>query len=157
MKKLILYYSYGGNTRKIAKLIQNEIGADIAEIETVIQYTGAYDDVVEQGQQEVNSGFMPEIKDINVDLAFYDCIIIGSPVWWYTFAPAIKAFLTQNDLSNKLIYPFATNGGWIGHTFSDFKTICPASTVKRGLDIEFSGSSLVTSESEIKNWIKAFV
>ncbi len=154
MKKLILYYSYGGNTRKIAKMIQKETGADIAEIETVKPYTGDYNSVVNQGNHEVKSGFMPEIKPLNMDIASYDCIIIGSPVWWYTFAPAMKTFLSQTDLSQKLIYPFATNGGWIGHIFSDFEEICPGSTVKTGLNIKFNDKSLRTPESEIKNWIK---
>ena len=47
MKALVLFYSYGGNTRRIAKLIQREISADLCEIETVIPYTGSYNAVVD--------------------------------------------------------------------------------------------------------------
>lgn len=49
MKILTVYYSYSGNTRKIAEKIQREIGGDIAEIVTEKPYSGSYNDVVEQG------------------------------------------------------------------------------------------------------------
>ena len=64
MKLLILFYSYGGNTRQIAKLVQQETGGDLCEIEIATPYTGSYNDVVEQGQREVNSGFTPKLKPV---------------------------------------------------------------------------------------------
>lgn len=154
MKTLILYYSYSGNTKRIAEMIQQEIGGDLFEIETITPYTGDYNSVVSQGQEEVNSGFMPEIKPLSVDISQYERIILGSPVWWYTFAPAMKTFLSQSDLKGKVIYPFATNGGWIGHTFKDFKSDCQGAEVKRGMNIVFDENSLRTTETEIKAWMK---
>lgn len=111
MKTLIVYYSYTGNTKKIAEKIHKEIGGDIAEIKTVVPYKESYNSVVEQGKKEVNQGYMPEIEPLGVNLEEYDTIILGTPVWWYTFAPAVKTFLEQNDFSGKKIYTFATNGG----------------------------------------------
>lgn len=154
MKTLILYYSYGGNTRKIAEMIQERTGADIAEIETVKPYTGSYDDVVEQGDQEVKSGFMPELKPFNLDLSGYDTIVLGSPVWWYTFVPAMKTLLHNLNLTGKTIYPFATNGGWIGHTFKDFEKSCTGAVVKKGMNIAFDERVLRTQESHILHWIE---
>lgn len=156
MKTLILYYSYGGNTRKIAQMIQREIGGDLAEIETVKPYTGSYDSIVNQGQDEVQSGYMPPLKKLQADVSSYDRIVLGSPVWWYTFAPAMKSFLHNNDLSGKIIYPYATNGGWIGHTFEDFEKSCRGTKVHKGLNVRFDEKHLVTSEIEIRNWIEAF-
>ena len=43
MKTLILYYSYGGNTKRIAEMIQKEIGGDIVRMDTVVPYDGDYD------------------------------------------------------------------------------------------------------------------
>jgi len=154
MKILILYYSYGGNTQKVAEMIYEETKADIARIETVTSYSGDYNSVVDQGQQEVNSGYMPAIQPVPIDLSDYDTIILGSPVWWYTFAPAVKTFLRDNDLSGKTIYPFATNGGWIGHTFLDFEKSCMGATVHRGLNVKFNGEIQNTPSSEILNWIR---
>jgi len=99
MKSIVIYYSYGGNTRHVAEKVAAAIGADLAEIETVKPYTGSYDHVVEQGQKEVNSGFQPKIRQINTDLSKYDTVILGTPVWWYTFAPAMNSFLHSEDLS----------------------------------------------------------
>lgn len=154
MKSIVIYYSYGGNTRKIAGVIQKNLGADAAEIETVKPYTGSYKDVVDQGQREVESGFMPEIKPLNVDWSQYDTVILGTPVWWYTFAPAVKTFLNSVDLSGKQVYPFATNGGWIGHTLKDFEKECIGAKVLPGLNIRFNEDKQLTSETAIRNWIQ---
>lgn len=154
MKKLILFYSYSGNTRKVAEMIQKEIGGDLAEIKTVIPYEGDYNAVVDQGKAEIDSGFMPELQTFDLDLEAYDTIILGTPVWWYTFAPAIRTFLNSNHLKDKSVYPFATNGGWLGHTFKDMEKTCPQADFKEGLNIRFNGVRLETSLSDIHNWIK---
>lgn len=154
MKSIVIYYSYGGNTRKIAEKIQKELKADAAEIETVKPYIGSYNDVVNQGQREVDSGFMPGIKPLKVDLDQYDTVILGTPVWWYTYAPAMKTFLHSADLSGKRVHPFATNGGWIGHTFKDFKKACSGAEVHSGLNIRFNEDEQLTSEADIRRWIQ---
>lgn len=157
MKTLIIYYSYGGNTRRIAELIQKSIGGELAEIRTVKPYTGSYMEVVDQGQKEVNKGFMPEIQPLEVDLGGYDQIILGSPVWWYTFAPAVKTFLHMYDLSGKTIYPFSTNGGWPGHLLQDIKKACKRANVRKGMDIRFEQNQLITEEREIIQWIQTML
>jgi Flavodoxins len=153
MKTLILYYSLGGNTRKIAEMIQQQLGGDIEEIQTVKPYTGSYNSIVDQGQKEVEQGYMPEIRPLKSDITSYDRFILGSPVWWYTFAPAMKAFLHGNDLAGKVIYPFVTNGGWIGHIFEDFQKVCPKADVKKGLNVVFDQNKLRSSENIIQGWI----
>jgi len=154
MKAIVIYYSYGGNTRRVAEKIGKSIGADLVEVKTVQPYTGSYNDVVDQGQREVNSGFLPEIQPMDVDLSQYDTIILGTPVWWYTFAPAMNSFLHSTDLSGKTVYPFATNGGWIGHTFKDFKKACPSATVQVGLNVRFNDNKQLTSDTDIQRWVR---
>lgn len=153
MKTLILYYSYGGNTRKIAEMLQKEVGGDLEEIQTTKTYTGNYDAVVDQGQWEVNTGYMPEIKPVQADLSQYDRIVVGTPVWWYTFAPAVKSFFNQYDLKGKTIYPFATNGGWLGHTFEDIKAAIPEADVRKGIDFVFDDKTQKTPNAKIRKWI----
>lgn len=155
MNKLIVYFSYTGNTRIIAYKIKDKLNCDILEIETVIPYSSDYQTVVDDQQNSEASNHLPEIKDINVDLTKYDEIILGTPVWWYRPVPAIRTFLTQNDLSNKVIKPFATNAGWLGRTFDEIKSLCPNSKVENELNIVFESYSdkLVTSEDYIETWI----
>lgn len=154
MKAIVIYYSYGGNTRRAAEKIGTAIGADLAEIRTVQPYTGGYDDVVNQGRREVNSGFRPEIQPMDVDLSRYDTVVLGAPVWWYTFAPAMNSFLHGADLTGKTVYPFATNGGWIGHTFQDFAKKCSGAGVRAGLNIRFSEDRQLTPDTDILRWAR---
>lgn len=153
MKALIVYYSYLGNTKSIADMIQKKIGSDILRIEPVVPYDNNYNKVVNQGQDEVERGYCPEIKSVDVDWNQYDTIILGTPVWWYTFAPAMHTFLKSHDWKGKTVYPFATNGGWIGHTFKDIKNACQGADVKNGINIRFDNSTLRTSMKDIENWI----
>ena len=154
-KTLILYYSYGGNTRRVAELIRQETGGDLAAIETVHPYSGDYEAVVSQGQTEVERGYCPPIKLLDVDLAQYDTIVLGTPVWWYTFAPTMHTFLQRTDLSGKTVYPFATNGGWLGHTLDDFRRACTGAKVMDGLNVRFDEATLRTPEAEILRWAHA--
>ena len=84
MKSLILYYSYRGNTQRIAERIHSAIDGDIARIDTVVPYTGSYDDVVAQGEQEVKRGFLPELQPMDIDGGHDKTIVLGTPVWWNT-------------------------------------------------------------------------
>lgn len=152
MKALVLYYSYGGNTDGIARQISKALGCDLARIETAEPYPADYDDVVDQSELEIKNGFEPQIEPLQHDPAAYDTIILGFPVWWYTFAPPVKTALSAVNWAGKAVYTFATNAGWLGHSFADVKNACAGADVKRGLDVRFHGKRLVTSQGEIDKW-----
>lgn len=156
MKKLVVFYSYTGHTKMIAENIQQKLNCDILEIKPVKPYSTDYRTVVDEEQNNSSVGKTPDIQKIDKNLNDYDEIIIGTPVWWYTIAPVIRTFLTQNDLSNKTIKPFATNAGWLGHTFQEIQKLCPNSKVDKGMNIVFTEdyhvSQLVTSPDEIDDW-----
>lgn len=156
--KIVVYYSYTGHTKMIAESIQKKLQCDILEIKPVKPYSTDYELVVSEEQNNSSSNKTPEIENINIDLSKYDEIIIGTPVWWYTIAPVIRTFLKQNDFSNKRIIPFATNAGWLGHTFKEIKDLCPNSKIEKEMNIVFTEdyreNQLVTSPDEIDNWIE---
>lgn len=154
-KKLIVYFTYTNNTKKIAEDIKSKLNCDILEIKPVQPYDKDYDTVVRLEQNNETAKKTPDIQNINVDLSKYDEIILGTPVWWYTIAPVIRTFLKQNDLSGKKIIPFATNGGWIGRTFKEIKDLCQNSTVENEMNIVFEGSELSTPKKEVENWINS--
>lgn len=155
MKKLVVFYSYTGHTKMIAESIQQKLNWDILEIKPVKPYSTDYQTVVDEEQNNSSVGKTPDIQKIDKNLNDYDEIIVGTPVWWYTIAPVIRTFLTQNDLSNKTIKPFATNAGWLGHTFQEIQKLCPNSKVDKGMNIVFESYSdnIVTSPDEIEKWI----
>ena len=162
---LVVYYSLSGNTERIAKRLAERYDAErVVKIETVTPYTGNYNEIVDQGQREVESGFQPEIrlvdaysgKEITLDLDWYDYIAIGTPTWWYTYAPAVAAFLKMFDWDDRTIIPFQTHGGWKGHVMADFKKACGGAALRNKFEVQFDstgGNDLVTPESEIDKWI----
>lgn len=159
MKKLlIVYYSWSnGNTERIAKMLQKEAGGDLVKIDTVQPYIGSYDEVVNQGQEEVNRGYEPEIEPFSVDISDYDVIAVGTPTWWYTMAPAVLTFLHGQDFTGKTVVPFMTNGGWPGHVIKDMKAACKSAEVTCEMQVQFDstgGDRLETSEKQIEQWIQ---
>ena len=155
MKKIVVYFSYTGNTEMIANKIKDKLDCDILKIETKVPYSTDYDKVVNDEQNSEASNHLPEIKEININLNQYDTIILGTPVWWYRPTPAIRTFLTKKNLDGKTIIPFATNAGWLGRTFNEIKNLCPNSKIEKEMNIVFKSYSdkLKTDEKEIDNWI----
>ncbi len=160
MKKLlIVYYSWSnGNTERIAKKLQSIAGGDILKIDTAVPYSGSYNEVVDQGQREVNRGYEPQLKPISVNIADYDVIAVGTPTWWYTMAPAVKTLLHKNSFAGKTVVPFMTNGGWPGHVIKDMKNACIGADVVCDMQVKFDstgGDKLETSEAEIEAWAQS--
>ena len=158
-KMLVVYYSWSnGNTKQIAEQLAKATGAELAEIDTVQPYTGSYDEVVDQGQREVNAGYKPEIKPLTVNIQDYDVIAVGTPTWWYTMAPAVLTFLSAQDFTGKTVIPFMTNGGWPGHVIEDMKANCKGAEFAHEMEIQFDstgGAHLETPEKKIDAWIEA--
>lgn len=158
-KMLVVYYSWSnGNTKQIAEQLAKATGAELAEIDTAQPYTGSYDEVVDQGQREVNAGYKPEIKPLTVNIQDYDVIAVGTPTWWYTMAPAVLTFLSAQDFTGKTVIPFMTNGGWPGHVIKDMKANCKGAEFAHEMEIQFDstgGAHLETPEKKIDAWIEA--
>ncbi len=154
MKKLVVYYSFGGNTRSVARMLARELGADLCEIRTVKTYPDDYDVLVSLGKKEVESGYLPQLYPTPVDVKEYDTVILGTPVWWYTYAPAVKSFLKTVDWKGKTVWPFVTNGGWLGHTPSDLKKALRGATIEELLNVRFEEKKRVTPESAIVEWAR---
>lgn len=138
--------------------LADAIGADICGINPKEAYSDNYEEVVELGKEEVENNVLRPIEDIPYDINEYDVIAIGTPTWWYTMAPCVKTFLTENDFSNKKVIPFMTNGGWPGTVIQDMKDCLKDSEIIYPMEIQFDsegGSELVTSCEEINTWINS--
>lgn len=163
MKTLIVYFSFtAGNTKSIAEKIQGEIGGDIERLETAIPYPDDYNAAVSQGQQEVSSGYKPELKPLGVDVKDYDRIIVGTPTWWYKMSPAVLSFLSSTDFTGKTVVPFMTNSGWPGTVIEDMTTVAEGNgaKVENAHEFRFSSNSehydqMVTSQEELDEWIES--
>lgn len=130
-------------------------GGNLLKIDTAMPYSGSYDDVVNQGQDEVERGYKPELKPIGINISDYDVIAVGTPTWWYTMAPAVLTFLHGNDFAGKTVVPFMTNGGWPGHVIKDMKKTCPGAEFACEMQVRFDsngGDCLETDEKELDAW-----
>ncbi|TXJ26177.1 flavodoxin [Brachyspira aalborgi] len=153
-KTLIVYFSWGGNTRVAAENTKRLTGADIFEITVKNPYPTDYSQCVNQAREEQRTDFLPELNGNVNNLSQYDTIIVAFPNWWGTYPQAVKKFLIDNrDISSKKIALLCTHGGSrLGRSVNDLKALYPNANILEGLAI--SGSSVRNSENDIRNWLK---
>ena len=152
-KVLVSYFSASGVTKGIAEKIAKIVEGDLFEIEPVEKYTDAdlnWMDKNSRSTLEMNDKeFRPPVKNKVDNLADYQKIVIGFPVWWYTAPTIINTFIEENDLTGKEIYVFCTSGGsGVDGSLNDLK--------KTYSNLNFiSGKRLKNSvdEDEINTWL----
>lgn len=154
---IVIYYSFTGNSKKVAEYVKNKIGADILELEPAIPFSDDYDTVVDEWQNNSIKRDV-EIKPINTDLSKYSKVVLITGTWWYGITPVMKKFLKENDLVGKNVIVAASNAGWLGHCFNDYETLVKGN-IKGELDLVFSANEgernkMITKTSEIDNWIE---
>lgn len=114
-KNLIAYFSASGTTARAAKELAQASGADLYEIKPAQPYTNAdlnWMDKKSRSSVEMNDpSSRPELADKNANIAEYDTIFVGFPIWWYVAPTIINSFLEAYDFSGKKIVLFATSGG----------------------------------------------
>lgn len=114
-KVLITYFSATGTTAQAAKRIANVTGGDLYAIAPVESYTGAdldWQDKQSRSSVEMNDPkSRPAIKGTKENIADYDVIFIGYPIWWDLAPRVINTFIESHDLKGKIVIPFATSGG----------------------------------------------
>ena len=111
MKALVVYYSLEGNTKDTAEKVAAELQADLLEIRPKKAYPskGAKKFIV--GGKAAAFGEKPELMPYKTDLAQYDTVLLGTPVWASTYAPPVGTFLEENTLAGKTVGLFACEAG----------------------------------------------
>ena len=113
-KKLVAYFSATGNTAHVAAAIAGKVGADLFEIAPQESYSAAdlnWRDAKSRTTKERNDpAFRPAMKEPCGDLAAYDVVFVGFPIWWYKEPNIVDTFLDGADLTGKTLVLFATAG-----------------------------------------------
>lgn len=152
-KALIVYFSWGGNTRVLAKQMAELVGADLFELVPAEPYTRNRDEIEEVSEREIREGYQPKLAAMPENLEQYDVIYVGSPCWFATIAPPVASFLATADLEGKVVAPFMTHeGSRMGRSIADIKRLAPKARVTEGLPVY--GSRVEQAEAEIKAWLK---
>ena len=156
-KALVAYFSASGVTAKLAKNLAEAAGADLYEIRPEVPYTNAdlnWQDKNSRSSVEMNDKtFRPAIADTDANIADYDTIFVGFPIWWYVAPTIINTFLEAYDFSGKTIILFATSGGsGMGNSAKELRpSVSDSTVIKDGK--RFSANASV---SELKEWVNSF-
>ena len=136
-KELVAFFSASGTTAKVARDLAEAIGADLFEIEPEVPYTTGdlnWRDSGSRSSVEMNDeSCRPAIAGEVADMAAYDTVYVGFPVWWYVEPRIIDTFLEAYDFSGKTIVPFATSGGsGLGKAPQRMQALASGAQVRQG-------------------------
>jgi flavodoxin len=114
VKTLVVYYSFENNTRFIAETIAEAIQADLLELKPLQDLkTHGFMKFIWGGKQ-VFLRQKPDLAEFKHNPLDYDLLFLGTPVWAFNYAPAMRTFLSKVQLKNKkiaLFCCFSENGG----------------------------------------------
>ena len=130
-------YIEKGNTAIMAALIAELTGGDLFEITTVTPYPEDYASMLWVAQEEIDSDARPELAAAVENMADYDVIFIGYPIWHAKIPQAICSFIESYDLAGKTVIPSNTHeGSGQSGTQQVIEKALPDCTVLQGLAIQ---------------------
>ena len=136
-KILVAYFSRSGNTRVIAGTLQRALAADLFEIRPARPYPEDYEQTVEQARRERDRGDEPPLEATVPDMAAYETVFLGFPIWGETTPPVIRSFLRAHDLSGKTLRPFITHGGYgLGNSLAVLADHAPGAQIEPPFSME---------------------
>jgi flavodoxin len=114
MQTLVVYYSRGGNTKKVAEELSKELKCDIEEIQDTVNRSGPIG-WLNSGRQ-ASTKALTKLQPIKNDPAKYDLVIIGTPVWASHVSTPVRTYITENKDKLKKVAFLVTegNGGDVG-------------------------------------------
>jgi len=153
-KTLVVYFSATGTTMVVAVKLAKAADADLHEIVPATPYTAAdlnWNDKNSRSSVEMNDkSSRPAIANKVENMAQYDTVFVGYPIWWYIAPTIINTFLEQYDLTGKTIVPFFTSGGsGAGETMRYLKPSAPGANWVEPKNLNHMG------ESEMKTWVES--
>jgi flavodoxin len=157
MKKLVVYYSLDGNTRYIAENIASAVGADILELKPVSDIKNNKFTKYLWGGKQVVMGQKPELEKISVNPLEYDTIFIGTPVWAFSFSPAINTFLSEFEIREKKLALFICDGGSKGKTFSNMRERLKDNTILGELELMEPIKGNEDKAAQAREWAEAMI
>ena len=146
-KVLVLYYSQTGTTQAVAEAIQQQLGADIEAIEVENPYSGTYQETIARCQQEMSAGEAPAVKPLQSDLAQYETIFLGYPVWFGTYAMPIVGLVKNEAFEGKKIVTFCTFGsGGLNASTENLKAALPKAEIVAGYGVRTARAAAIPAE-----------
>lgn len=153
-KILIAYFSRTGNTERIAKIVQQQVGGDLFKIETETPYSDDYNTVLDDASKEQRENARPALSSSVDNMDDYNVIFVGYPIWWGDTPMAVLTFLESYDLAGKTVIPFCTyDSSGSGSSFKSVKSSASGATVLDGFSI--AGSKVGNAAEKIAQWLES--
>ncbi len=153
-RTLVAYFTRSGNTRVIAGQLHRELKADLFEIQPATPYPEDYEQAVEQARQERDAGVRPPLKASVPNIAAYETVFLGFPIWGETAPPIIRSFLTAHDLSGKAVHPVITHGGYgLGDSLAVLKSHAPQARLVPAFSMEADQER--RTMTQVREWLGA--
>lgn len=167
-KALVVFFSHTGenynvgvitegNTAIIAKIIAAKTGAAGFEIRPVRPYPKKYKECADVAKREQAENARPEYEGGVDNLAGYDRVFIGAPVWWGDWPMIVYSFLEKNDLSGKTLVPFCTHeGSGLSGFGAKLAAAVPGAKVLEGLAVTGSTAQhdRKAAEQAVDGWLR---
>ena len=149
---LIAYFSWSGNTEKMAQMIQVETNGNLFKIEPATPYTDDYNELLDIAQQEQADNARPEQATRVENWDSYEVVFVGYPNWWGDAPMLIYSFLESYDWEGKTLIPFCTSGGSaFGRSLNNLPDSASGATILEGLHV--SGSRVDEAGEDIATWV----
>ena len=108
-KILVAYFSASGVTAQVAQTLTQAASADVYEIKPAVPYSAAdLDWMNPKSRSSVemkDPSSRPAISGQVDNMADYDVIFVGFPIWWYVAPTIIQTFLEAMIFPAKLSPP----------------------------------------------------
>ncbi|MBM6992057.1 MAG: NAD(P)H-dependent oxidoreductase [Prevotella sp.] len=163
-KVLIVFFSHAGenyavgnvkvgNTKLVADEIQQATGGTEFEVVAEKNYDMPYNQLIKIARSETENGEKPAFRGEVDNIADYDTIFIGGPIWWGTYPQVMFTFFDRYDLNGKTIIPFSTHeGSGLGSIVSDLRRLYPQATISHAK--AFTGHKVRQSMADVDRWLK---
>ncbi|MDR2618850.1 MAG: NAD(P)H-dependent oxidoreductase [Treponema sp.] len=134
MKTAVIYYSFEGNCAKTAELLREALKADVYEIKTADTKKRTGFAKYAWGGSQVITRKKPELQPYSIDVNAYDLLILGTPVWAGSPAPAMVSFADKTKIAGKKIALFCCHAGGKGKAMDKFKALFPGNKLAGEID-----------------------
>ena len=150
-------YVERGNTAIMVDYIKELADVDVFEIVPEVAYPAVYDECTAYVTQEINENRRPKYKNDITNIADYETIFIGGPVWWARPPMLFRTFFEAHpELDGKTFIPFGTHGGsGVGSYKTLIQEYFPNATILESLGIPGSDIRDASSKTEVENWLKS--
>ena len=157
MKALVVYYSRSGNTKAVAQLIAGAASGDLEELIEIGENRKGFLGWIRAGRAGMTKQ-ASRIEPLKASPADYDIIYVGSPVWGWNLAPAVRSYLSQTDFGTTPIALFCTmSGSGQEKTFTSMREAASGANVVGEMAVQEAALKNPDElNRRVSDWVKGF-